>query len=248
MRSTFCNPIIAALPLRKRSELMARAVIRSLPPGQVIYSAGERRGWVGLIEDGVVKLVHGDPRGRETIVDLATDGDLFGEEALLGLEMRLLDAVVTVPSEIRFLNPITFRKAMFENAPASLKLAHLYAERYHAAAITARERSESRATARLAGHLSNIAHARGRMEKHGIEFELPLDQRELGSLVGISRETTCKVLSRLRSLGVLDYQDRQMTIVRPDLLERLRCGARASTPSRSRGAVTSRLPGSRGDI
>ncbi len=246
MRSMLRNPVIAALPRRRRSELLARAVTRSLAPGHLIYSAGESRGWIGLVSDGVVKLLHGNDRGAEIIVGLAADGDLFGEEALFEIETRLLDAVVTVPSEILFLNPVTFRNALVENASASLRLARLYAERHHAAIINARERSESKTTARLAAHLSDIAHARGKMKDHTIEFELPLGQREFGSLAGVSRETACKFLRKLRSMEVLDYQDRQMTIVRPDLLERLRCGERASTLFRSTDAARSRRSGSRG--
>jgi hypothetical protein len=54
-------------------------------------------------------------------------------------------------------------------------------------------------------------------------MDLPLPQTDLGRLAGISRESTCKALRRLKQQGVLDYSRRgDLTILRPDILAAIR--------------------------
>jgi CRP-like cAMP-binding protein len=51
-------------------------------------------------------------------------------------------------------------------------------------------------------------------------------QGDLGRLAGISRESTCKALRSFQSQGLLDYRGRRLRILRPDVLERIRCTGR----------------------
>ena len=73
----------------------------------------------------------------------------------------------------------------------------------------------------MQGRILDLVDAFGHRSPGEIRLELPLPQRDLAQLAGISRETACRTLRRLKKTGVLDYRGRDLRILRPDLLERL---------------------------
>jgi CRP/FNR family transcriptional regulator len=52
-----------------------------------------------------------------------------------------------------------------------------------------------------------------------ISFHMQLNQEELGSMAGLSRETVSRLLSRFRREGLVDQTDDHMTLLHPDRLE-----------------------------
>jgi hypothetical protein len=41
------------------------------------------------------------------------------------------------------------------------------------------------------------------------------------------RESACKTMSKMKKQGVIDYKGRKLRILRPDVLEKIRCAGRA---------------------
>ena len=52
-----------------------------------------------------------------------------------------------------------------------------------------------------------------------ISFHMQLNQEELGSMAGLSRETVSRLLTRFRREGLVDQTDDRMTLIHPDRLE-----------------------------
>ena len=179
---------------------------RSLSRGAVLHWTGEPAGAIHLVERGALKFVDRDEDGRETIVGIALPGDCAGDVAATDGGPQPFDAVAVVPSIVAVLDP---------SAGASLVSASL-ARRARRLAAMVHERSSVNAGARVAACLLDLA--------DGGELRIPLPQGDLGRLAGASRETVCKELKRLRAAGAVAYRGRTLRILRPDVLERLRCG------------------------
>ena len=52
-------------------------------------------------------------------------------------------------------------------------------------------------------------------------IQVHLSQREIGNLVGVSRESVNKVMHDWQKAGLIMIKDQTIIITRPDLLERL---------------------------
>jgi CRP-like cAMP-binding protein len=59
-----------------------------------------------------------------------------------------------------------------------------------------------------------------------------LTQKDLALLAGVSRESACRTLGRLKRDGVVHYNRAGLRVLRPDLLDRFRCARRAPSPPR----------------
>jgi CRP-like cAMP-binding protein len=74
------------------------------------------------------------------------------------------------------------------------------------------------ATARIAKKLLELADAHGEVTDDGIRIRLPLTQRELGQMVGVTREKINRALEQFEQRGVLTNGRQGITIQQPDLL------------------------------
>ena len=221
------SPVLDSLRPHDRTRLLDRCVPRLLRPGERLYLAGERARRAHLVTAGIIKLTARNPEGDETILCLAVPGELIGEVATVDGLPQPLDAVAATRSEVVGLDADLLLEVLGDNPGAALELARLMAQRARWICDTALERTASAVPARLAGRLLDLADILGRVERGAIEVELPLAQADLGRLAGMCRESACKTLRRFKAAGLVDYRGRSLRILRPDALERIRCGGRS---------------------
>lgn len=217
-------PLLAALTEKDRRDLLDRAVPRALRRGDSLHLAGDPAERIHLLRRGVVKLSARDGEGDETILGLALPGTVVGDVAATDRGYQPLDAVATTTVDALGMEAERFVEIIFRNPPAALELARMTAERTRWMVETAIERTSGEVPTRLAGRLLDLAEMLGRQRGHSIELELPVGQRDLGRLAGICRESTCKTLRRFKAAGVVDYEGRKLRILRPDSLQKIKCG------------------------
>jgi CRP-like cAMP-binding protein len=215
-----------ALSPGQRSVLLDRGIRRSLGAGDVLHLSGDPRPRVHLVTRGVIKLSARDGEGRETIVGLALPGDLVGELAMLDELCQPADAIAATWAEALGLDAPSLCAALQDCPGAALALARGMAKQMRWLYATTLERTSSEVPARLAGRLLDLGDLLGRIQEGTLEIDLPVAQGDLGRLAGISRESTCKALRSFQSQGLLDYRGRRLRILRPDVLERIRCTGR----------------------
>jgi CRP-like cAMP-binding protein len=219
------------LPESERERLLDRGVARRLTSGDILYLAGDRDRRVHIVVAGVIKMTARDAQGTETILCLAIPGDIVGDLAAVDTLPQPLDAVAATAATVVGLDADLFIEIVAGSRVASLELARSLAARTRWICDTALERTTGEVPARLAGRLLDLADLMGAVRHGAIEIDLPLAQRDLGRLAGMCRESACKTLRRFKSQGMLDYEGRRLRILRPDALERIRCGGRAVRPS-----------------
>lgn len=222
MPSSSIAPLLAHLSPDERACLLEKAVPRRLDPGSFIHLSGEAAPRVHLVSSGIVKLAARDADGRETILGLAVAGDLLGDAAAIEGIPQVTDAVAVTKCSVVGFDAWRLLEVLRGNPGATLELARIMAGRLRWLGTTALERTCAPASSRLAGRLLDLAQVIGRGSDGRFRLELPLAQTDLGRLAGISRESTCKALRRLKEQGVLDYTRSELTILRPDLLQAIR--------------------------
>jgi CRP-like cAMP-binding protein len=229
-------PVLRRLPLSDRARLLRAAVKCRLGRGRPLYLAGQRCSRVWLVSSGMVKLTSRNHDGVETIVRLALPGELLGDAAALDRGPYAVDAIAATFSTALGMDARSFMASVEATPEALVELSVCLAASLRELCTAAAERATDPSAARLAGRILDLVDVFGDRLPGEIRLELPLSQKDLAQLAGVSRETACRTMRRLKEGGVLDYRGRSLRILRPDLLERLRCGGRGARPFPSRTA------------
>jgi CRP-like cAMP-binding protein len=224
MRTEDC-PILAELSSTELELVLNRAVPRRLPRGEHLYVPGCGRGRVHFLRHGILKLVAVAYDGPETIVGIALPGDLVGEVAGVEPGPHPLAAIAATDCDLLGVDARVLIETVCRNERAALALARTLARQLRWATEAILERSAGAASHRLAGRLMHVS---GRVGRSRVR----LTQKDLALFAGVSRESACRTLGHLKRDGVVHYNRAGLRVLRPDLLERLRCSRRAPEPRR----------------
>ena len=186
------NEWLAALPEAARSELIEVAKIRRMAAHQRVHGKEEPAdGLYGLLS-GEVRVSASTFAGDQIVVTRLLPGQWFGEIAILDGGARTHDAHTVVESEIALLPK-----------QAVLNTCQRHAEVYRALVLLlcAHCRMAFRAIDEFLVYSPEQRMARRLLERMAISGnkEIQISQEELGALVGISRQSTNKILKRWES-------------------------------------------------
>jgi len=169
---------------------------------QILYSEGNGATHLYAIRSGRVKLVRIDASGRARIATTLGSGDLFGFEAIFDYAYGTCAEALT-DCELCLASADQLRKLMAEVPRVAVDLARYL----HRQLSSARDRqaaiAATGASAKLAGYLLHSLSA-----SNGADGDLSVARNltlsDLGGILGMSPETVCRVLARLRTLGIVE--------------------------------------------
>jgi CRP/FNR family transcriptional regulator len=186
--------------------------------GESIFREGTRSNGLYCISSGKVKIFKTGDEGRDYIVRLAGAGDIIGYRALISDEPYYASAVAFEPTSVCLVptsdfnsfvsgNP-GFLKSLMQQLSHDLRVAE---ERMlHLAQKSVRER--------LADTLLLLVSMYGtRGSDHQLSVELTRD--DIASLVGTATETTIRLLSDLKSEGIIATNGKKIMILNEKALK-----------------------------
>jgi CRP/FNR family cyclic AMP-dependent transcriptional regulator len=202
-------------------EVTLRAVLDAAEPrrgerGHVLFTEGDEAGELFVVRSGRVAIGRRSVDGRESLVALMEEGDLFGEMPLFDDGSRSASARALEPSELLCI-PYGPVKAAIDARPELLwDVVGLLAQRLRSTDSALADAVFLDVTGRTAKRLLELA---GDAE----EFQLPITQEELAGLVGASRERVNKSIAAFIRLGWIEQFDRRYRIAqRERLMQRSR--------------------------
>jgi CRP/FNR family transcriptional regulator, cyclic AMP receptor protein len=171
----------------------------------VIFAEGDDATELFIVRSGRIAIGKQSPDGRESLVALMEEGDLFGEMPLFDDEPRSAQARALEPSELLSV-PYPPIKAVLEERPELLwEVVAVLSRRIRSTDEALADSVFLDVTGRTAKRLLELA---GDAE----EFTLPITQEELAGLVGASRERVNKAISAFVRLGWIEQVDRHYRI------------------------------------
>jgi len=212
--------IFEALSDEEASALMqmARKIVH--PAKHTVFREGEPGDHLLVVLEGRVKVSLVSPDGKEAILSILEEGDLFGEMALLDGEPR--SATVTTMEKCTFL--VLWRRDFLpfleRNPQVALKLLAALSKRLRATNDMVGGLSFLNLPARLARILINLGQQYGKLTGEGIAIGIKLSQEELGNLVGVSRESVNRQIRQWVEMEVLDYTHGTIVLKNSDVLFR----------------------------
>lgn len=173
---------------------------RVLDRNDVLFEEGDEPTELFVVLSGRVAIANQAVDGRESVVALMSDGDLFGEMGLFVGEGRSAAARALEESEVLAV-PYGPVKTAFERHPELLwGVVRLLAGRLRSTDEALADSVFLDVTGRTAKRLLEMA-------GDDDEFDLPVTQEELAGMVGASRERVNKAIASFINLGWLAQDD-----------------------------------------
>jgi CRP/FNR family transcriptional regulator, cyclic AMP receptor protein len=212
-------PLFSTLTDDEFSQLAHIFVMRAYRKGQIIFLEEETGNYMYLVLSGKVKVSKAGTGGKETILAIHRTGDFFGEMSLLDGKTSPATVSAMEDAKIISVSGSDFHKYLLHNERVMLQIINVLCARLRQVWQT-QSLSSSTADARIRMGIYQLAKRHGIRDAHGTIIDLKITHQELAEMVGTSRETVTRVLARLKDQGILEIDQRRMTLLDADALLR----------------------------
>ena len=192
-----CVPLFADLNDAALSALTRVSRISQVPKAQFVFNEGDAGDAAYVVRSGAIAILLTTPDGRELVINEMRPCDCFGELSLLTNAPRSASAVARANSELLIIPRDAFL-AELEREPRIMRhLLATLAERLRVSSERESALAFLDAPARLARTLLQLDYANRALGYTTIS------QEELAQHIGITRQTTAKILGQWRRKGWL---------------------------------------------
>ncbi len=187
-------------------------IISSYKKREVVYLDGDECSGLYIIRTGRLKLVRSSSTGKEQIINILNPGDLLGFEVFYEGRTYRNTAVVMEDSELCYIEKNAFFKILEREPDISKKLIislgkelnHAYERIGNLGLLNAKEKL---------GHLLyTLANEYGVKADGGVTLNLTLSRLEIAELLGITQETSIRLLKSFKEDGILEIRRKEIVI------------------------------------
>jgi CRP/FNR family cyclic AMP-dependent transcriptional regulator len=166
-------------------------VSKSVKRGVAICVKGDPGTCLFAIASGTVKISAPSVEGKDAVFNLLSKGTIFGEIALLDGHPRTADVIATTDCELYVIERRDFLPVMREEPDIALKIIEILCSRIRRTTEQAEELMFLDLPSRLAKALMRLVDE----DPGGThERKVSITQKDLGNIIGMSRESTNKQL------------------------------------------------------
>jgi CRP/FNR family cyclic AMP-dependent transcriptional regulator len=212
------HPLFRDLPAPALERLGSYMKARKVARGSAIFAKGDPgSGLMGVLA-GTVKVSVASAEGKDIVLNVFREGDVFGEIALLDGRPRTADATAMSDCELVVIERRDFVPFLGSNPDVTLKLIEILCSRLRRTSEQVQDLSFLNLPTRLAKTLIELTTAKESAEP---KRKVAITQREISQMIGRSRESTNKQLRAWAKRGWVRLERGGVTVLAPDKLAAL---------------------------
>jgi CRP-like cAMP-binding protein len=211
--------LMSTMPQRALDDLVKFTTVARFEPHREIFGKGDPGDCLYGILAGRVRIFSTSPEGDEILLNVLESGELFGEIALLDGNTRTASAAAMEQADLMRIHRDHFLPYVRANPALLLGMLTLLCNRLRWSSSMIEDTAFLPLPARLAKRLLVLGEHYRRPDTQVVT--VPLSQHDLGSMVGVSRETTNKQLAIWRSAGIVETAPRTIIIRNSEALREL---------------------------
>ncbi|MGE0370667.1 MAG: Crp/Fnr family transcriptional regulator [Gammaproteobacteria bacterium] len=201
------------------SRIAASAAITHHARQSVIFQKGDPGTSMMAVVRGRVKICTYSVDGKELVLNIIGKDGLFGEISVLDGQPRSGDAVALEDTDLLVLERNRLLPFLTGNPEMATRLLEVLCLRLRQTSAHLEDALLREAPSRVARGLLRLAGTFGRPDGQGTRLDIKLSQQQIGSLIGISRESVNKYLVEWSRAGAITVQNGYITILDQDALE-----------------------------
>lgn len=192
--------LFQGLPEETIQDLARLATMKSVPRNRAIVRAGERTDYLYFVLTGSLKVISSDEEGREVILNILGQGELFGEMGIFNEQPRSASVVSIVPTDLILLAKNDVRTLMQQNFEIAWRMMANLADRLR----SADRRIESLALMDVYGRVARVLiETSGEVDGQTL-LASRISKQDIAKMVGASREMVSRVMKDLTARGLIE--------------------------------------------
>ena len=184
------HPLFGQLGADALNRLASYAHTKSFSAGATIFEKGDPGTSLFAVCSGTVKISNQSTGGKDAVFNLISAGGIFGEIALLDGQPRTADALALINCELMVIDRRDFVPLVSQNPEIALKLIEILCQRIRRTSEQVEDVTFLDLPGRLAKTLLWLSGESGSSQARKVS----ITQREIGQIIGMSRESTNKQL------------------------------------------------------
>lgn len=189
--------------------MAASSNTRSFPKNTVVIHENDPADSLFIIESGKVKVYCSDKNGKEFIMNTQSEGDYFGELALLDDSSRSASVRTVEKSSFCIVHKDDFNRVLQDHPNMSRKLIQNLAARVRKLTADVKSLALQDVYGRVANVLTDLAEERG---DGSLFIPEKLTQQDIADRVGASREMVARILKDLAIGEYIRFEGRHIVI------------------------------------
>ncbi len=185
---------------------------------EIIVMEGDECKGLYIIKSGRVKLIRASSTGKEQIIKILNPGDLLGFEVFYDGKTFATSAVAMEEAELCFIGKDNFFKILEKEPDIARKLIIAMGRELNSAYERIGSLGLLNAREKLAHLLYSLACEYGVKKDGGVKLNLTLSRLEIAELLGITQETSIRLLKTFKEEGILDIKRKEIIIKSMDTL------------------------------
>jgi len=213
-------PVLSDLSLERLLgiQITSGHIVRAA--GSILFAEGQKVVGVYVLWHGRVKLSVGSDNGRSLTLGLIRRGTVLDlPAAILGLR-HATTAEVVESAQLSFLSRDDFLRHLRATDAAAYAAAEMVSAIYYSVLDEIKTIHSQSAEQKLARFLLGLCPAPRRLDGQ-TQVTLEVSQEEIGQMIGVSRETVARVISRFKKRGILALRTPTLVILEKALLTRI---------------------------
>ncbi len=206
-------PLFEGLPASDLDELSRLVGRRRARKGQILFLEGDAGDKAYVVCSGTVDLVLGSAEGDQITLGQVGPGGFLGEMALLDDEPRSATAIVSRAADLLTISRQDLFAHLYSHPETMLNLIRALSRRLRAADDRIRTTRFLDVGGRLAKTLLSLD------QPPGCRVPIAIQQEQLASMVGSTRQTVSEILGRWRLEGVVETSRGRVMVTNRAALE-----------------------------
>jgi|GEM_PF-541344 len=199
------HDFISDLPDSVREEIMRLCVVRQVAAGGAVYRQGDASVEIYQVVEGGVKLCNYSLDGREIVAAELLVNAWIGEMGVIDGMPRVSHAIAVKKTTLRVLSKSYFDELYLKYPEISRQLNLMMCRRMRMAYSLREEGSGLTLKQCLARAIHRLSYSHGVKDSQG-DLSISISQEELGSMLGVSRQSVNKGLQILAGEGVIELR------------------------------------------
>lgn len=214
-------PLFEGLSSEQLVRVATVTEVRCYPARSVVVTQGELASELFAVARGRLKVSSSNVDGRDTVLGIMAEGEVFGEIALLDGGPRSATCSTVEPCELLVISRAQFFELLESTPGIAVKLLLELTRRLRRLSRRSEDTAFLDVPSRLARCLLDLATRFGEARGGSVLVTLKLSQQELGELVGATRESVNKHLAEWTRLGLLQLEVGRLRLADVDGLRKI---------------------------
>jgi CRP/FNR family transcriptional regulator, cyclic AMP receptor protein len=211
------SPLFSCLGDKETDAMLAHAHTTLYEAGDEIFAKGDPGNSMMAVLKGRVQISAPSPDGRQMVLTIMHEGEVFGEIALIDGKERTADATALTDCELLVVPRHPFLELMERRPELAVGLLVVLCERLRRTNEQVEDLAFLDLETRIAKTLLRLAQEEENVQT-AARLGVKISQRALGELVGGSRESVNKHLQDWKRSGIIEIEKGSIVICDADAL------------------------------